>query len=179
MVIFLLCSNLLTQVGGFKLKFDLRRPRLQRLVLAEVNKHLRLVLAGVNSRLRLVLTEVNSHFQNLLVKTMTLILPILSLKDDDQSWSNQVPCDNCPLQFEPIKDDQLYKVTFKQSYSTKQSTSAFLMWHLHMTMIATANIDIIFCRRLRWWWPNMWREAGTDSKSLQKTRKSICRWLTR
>ena len=83
-------------MGGFKLKFDLRRPRLQRLVLAEVksrlrlvlaevNKHLRLVLAGVNSRLRLVLTEVNSHFQNLLVKTMMLILPILSLKDDDQS----------------------------------------------------------------------------------------------
>ena len=25
------------QVGGFKLKFDLRRPRLDRLVLAEVN----------------------------------------------------------------------------------------------------------------------------------------------
>ena len=85
MMVVLLCSNLVTQVGGFKLKFDLRRPRLQRLVLAEVNKHLRLVLAGVNSRLRLVLAEVNSHFQNLLVKTMMLILPILSLKDDDQS----------------------------------------------------------------------------------------------
>jgi len=48
------------QVGGFKLKFDLRRPRLQRLVLAEV------------------------------------------------------PCDNCPLQYEPIKDDQLYKVVMTE-----------------------------------------------------------------
>jgi len=48
------------QVGGFKLKFDLRRPRLDRLVLAEV------------------------------------------------------PCDDCPLQYEPIKDDQLYKVVMTE-----------------------------------------------------------------
>ena len=46
MMVVLLCSNLVTQVGGFKLKFDLRRPRLQRLVLAEVNSLLRLVLVG-------------------------------------------------------------------------------------------------------------------------------------
>ena len=40
MLIVLLCSSLLTQVGGFELKFDLRRPRLKRLVLAEVDSHL-------------------------------------------------------------------------------------------------------------------------------------------
>merc|ERR1719319_264263 len=48
------------QVGGFRLTFDLTRPRLRRLVLAEV------------------------------------------------------PCDDCRLQFEPIKDEKLYKVVMTE-----------------------------------------------------------------
>ena len=65
------------QVGGFKLKFDLRRPRLDRLVLAEV---------GSCKLYMYVIFWFGLHI------------------------FHQVPCDDCPLQYEPIKDDQLYKV---------------------------------------------------------------------
>ena len=70
------CSKLLPQVGGFKLKFDLRRPRLQRLVLAEVFLFLCFCLFVVFTFLSffcclclsfffcLVLAVVNYHFQN-------------------------------------------------------------------------------------------------------------------
>ena len=37
-------------------------------------------------------------------------------------------------------------------------------------------LQVILILITRLWWPNMWPGVGTASKSLQKTRKSICRW---
>ena len=55
-------------------------------------------------------------------------------------------------------DDQSASAFFKTP--TQQSSPPWSQLHQHN----------------RWWWRNMWLGVGTVSKSLQKTRKSICRW---
>ena len=42
---------------------------------------------------------------------------------------HQVPCDDCPLQYEPIKDDQLYKVINNMIFFLRQEqSSCFVLW---------------------------------------------------
>ena len=46
---------------------------------------------------------------------------------------HQVPCDDCPLQYEPIKDDQLYKVInnmifFSDNHSHHDANLKFALW---------------------------------------------------
>ena len=42
---------------------------------------------------------------------------------------HQVPCDDCPLQYEPIKDDQLYKVINNMIFfEDKNSHHELVLW---------------------------------------------------
>ena len=64
------------------------------------------------------------------------------------------------------EDGTRSRVTTALCSMNQSRTTNFTRWALQVILILITRL----------WWPNMWPGVGTASKSLQKTRKSICRW---